>query len=67
MTDPYTVYNTLIDIMCTRCKPELFRRCKDQNEDLRCRQLIWCMKNLLEVRYLQYPTELLKKTKRGYN
>ena len=65
MTDPYTVYNALIDIMCSRCNPKTFRRCKDQDEDKRCQTMIRCIKFVLVVDDEKYPTELIKEPKTG--
>lgn len=59
--DPYDVYNSVNEIMCKKCNPAQFRECKDQIEDLRCRNMIHCMKLLIEIRYLQYPTKIIKK------
>ena len=61
MTDPYNVYNYLNEIMCGKCDPTQFRECKDQIEDARCRNMIRCMKLLIEIKYLQYPDSIIKK------
>ena len=48
MSDPYTVYNNLVDLMCRRCNPNIRGECKSQNEDERCKRMCFCMDTILE-------------------
>lgn len=58
MTDPYDVYNALIDLMCSRCRKDIRRECTEQDEDHRCRTKILCIKKILVPNDENYPTEL---------
>lgn len=60
MSDPYTVYNNLVDLMCRRCNPKIRRECKSQNEDERCKRMCFCMDTILEPNDEKYPVKLPK-------
>jgi len=60
MSSPYSVYNTIVDVMCTHCNATIFRKCKDQNEDGRCACMIVCINNILKRDDEEYPTKLPK-------
>lgn len=67
MTDMYSIYNTLTDIMCSRCNKEVSEECGHLPEEQRCRNRICCMKMILEPNDEKYPTELPqpKQSRRG--
>jgi hypothetical protein len=48
MTDPYDVYNAVIDIMCTHCNKTIRDKCKALDEDKRCKTKIVCMHRILK-------------------
>jgi hypothetical protein len=57
MTDPYNVYNTVIDIMCVHCA--IRKKCAAlPDEDTRCKTKIHCMKRILKRDDEEYPTRL---------
>ncbi len=58
MTDPYSVYNKLVDVMCSRCKPEIFKACARQNENIRCKLMIQCIDNIVDTDDGGYPVIL---------
>jgi len=58
MTDPYSVYNALIDHMCSHCNQTIRRRCNLLPEETRCKNKIWCMKHILEPNHENYPIRL---------
>lgn len=58
MTDPYSVYNKIVDVMCSRCKPEILKACKRQNEDTRCKIMIRCIANIVDINGGGYPVVL---------
>jgi hypothetical protein len=58
MTDVYSVYNKLVDMMCSRCKPKIFRACKEQGESARCKCMISCMGNIIDIDDGGYPVVL---------
>ena len=60
MTDPYDVYNAVIDIMCAHCNKTIFRKCTEQTEDKRCKTKIVCMHRILKRDDEEYPTRLPK-------
>jgi len=60
MTDMYSIYNTLTDIMCSRCSKEVSRECGNLPEEQRCRNRIYCMKMILEPNDEKYPAKLPK-------
>jgi hypothetical protein len=60
VTDPYDVYNTVIDIMCVDCDPDIKWDCEHLPEGVRCRTKIYCMKHILKRDDEEYPTKLPK-------
>jgi len=58
MTDPYDVYNTVIDIMCSHCNKSIKYKCRHLPEDIRCKTKIICMKRILKRDDEEYPVEL---------
>lgn len=59
MTDPYDVYNTVIDIMCVHCNPTIRKKCHAlPDESDRCKTKIHCMKQILKRDDEEYPTRL---------
>ena len=60
MTDPYDIYNAVIDIMCSHCNRSVRDKCRDLSEDKRCKTKIHCMKRILKRDDEEYPTKLPK-------
>lgn len=58
MTDPYTVYNAVIDIMCSHCNKTIFRKCGLLDEDTRCKTKVYCMTRILKIDHEEYPVKL---------
>lgn len=63
MTDPYDVYNAVIDLMCVHCNKSVFKKCTELPEDARCKTKIHCMRVILKRDDEQYPTKLPKESK----
>ena len=60
MTDPYSIYNTVVDLMCVHCNARVFEKCKSQHEDARCKTMIKCMGEILKREDEMYPVKLPK-------
>jgi hypothetical protein len=60
MTDPYDVYNAVIDIMCSHCNRSIRDKCRDLPEDTRCKTKIHCMHQILKRDDEEYPIRLPK-------
>lgn len=60
MTDPYSVYNKIVDIMCVHCNPRIFEKCKSQHEDARCKTMCVCIEQILGRNDENYPVKLPK-------
>lgn len=63
MTDPYDVYNAVIDIMCAHCNSSVRKKCTELPEDIRCKTKIVCMRSILKRDDEKYPTKLPKVEK----
>jgi len=60
VTDPHSIYNKLIDMMCSHCNTSIFRKCKDQSEHIRCKTMIHCMERIMKRDDEEYPVKLPK-------
>ncbi len=58
MSDPYSIYNAITDIMCVHCNKTIRKKCNDRDEDTRCKTKILCMNQILKIDYEEYPIKL---------
>ena len=60
MTDPYSIYNALVDQMCSHCNQTIRRRCQSRMEDTRCKTMIYCMEHIMKRDDEEYPVKAPK-------
>ena len=60
MPTPFSIYNTLVDVMCSHCNASILRKCKAQSETKRCACMIVCINNILKRDDEEYPIKVPK-------